>query len=410
MPAYDDQEWPLRLCRVKEAWDLILPSHGQGKAKGEGIVILHPDTGWTEHPELLKGSRYLNSDYKISRNFLVSTPTTDDSYWAIPDSDWRWDFRIQRPTDKLAKDILDHGLNGGLHPSHGTGTAGLMLSEEGHPNPAPPASPIFPAYTVPQANFITGIAPLVKVIPCRICRSVILGIDTTWKVNTFTALAQAIYHGISLVDQNIGVISISLGGVFKPNFLTDALKAARQNGIIVIAAAGQFAGDLHGVVSPIFPGNSPHTLCVAGCYEDLSQPKEGFYGIEVDITTPGWAVTVARTKGPPPNFIIDPKSNGTSYSTALTAGACALWQAYHNRDLLIKKYGRPFLLDAFRYVLANTVEKPAGWDNINRGMGVLNVEKLLSLPLPSVATVELVANSNDWPSTEWGDSSKWGRV
>lgn len=185
-------------------------------------------------------------------------------------------------------------------------------------------------------------------------------------------------------------------------------------GVIICAAAGQ-AFNTCGMKGPVFPGNSSHTICVAGCYDDINgykKPEEGFYGTEVDITTPGWDLTVARSlsmRPGLPKYVIDNKATGTSFSTALTAGACALWLAYHNQEWLIKKYGRPFLLDVFRYCLENSCIKPSGWDTNNRGMGILDVKALLECPLPSVSTAETVARRNNWNEIDWGESKDWGR-
>ena len=48
--ATTNPEWSLELCRVKEAWALTPPTP-HGRIKGEGIVIGHPDTGYTKHAE-----------------------------------------------------------------------------------------------------------------------------------------------------------------------------------------------------------------------------------------------------------------------------------------------------------------------------------------------------------------------
>ncbi len=391
-PNYHQNEWPLRILKVKEAWGLPLLNSPESKSMGEGIMIAHPDTGWTEHPELLKGDRYWR-DIHLSKNFF----------------------------GKLAQHLTAEDTLSGMHASHGTTTASLMLSEEDHPSLNPPNND-YPNYTVPTNQFVTGIAPKAEVVPLRVTDIVVLGSGHATQhgqfVNTYSSLTSSIYYALSLNTEILGVMSISLGGLRSPGYLNEALKNARQLGVVVCAAAGQ-AFNTRGLKKPIFPGRSDHTLCVAGCTETFDQPSEGFYGSQVDITTPGWGVIIARTTGdtptiahpdPPRNFIIDPNGDGTSYSTALTAGACALWQAYHGRMNLIRTFGRPFILDVFRYCLANSVFIPPGWDSLNRGMGVMDVKALLECQLPSVNTAEIVANSNNWPESEWGDPTNWGRV
>lgn len=389
MPTYDANEWPLRVLKAKEAWALPLPNPPESKSHGEGVIIAHPDTGWTEHPELLKGNRYIR-DNALSKNFFGR-------------------FAPHLP----AEDILS-----GWSPSHGTTTASLMISEEGHPSMNPPNTN-YPHYTVPVTDFVTGIAPKAEVIPLRVTDFVMLGSGHSSMhgqlVNTYRTLTQAIYYALTLNNDMVGVISISLGGARLPSYLEEALISARRRGVIVCCAAGQIVGG----PGPAAPGRSVHALCVAGSAQDDSKPSEGFYGSAVDVTAPGWGVIVARTTGnvprptvpnPPRNFIIDPSSDGTSYATALTAGVCALWQAFHGRLNLIRTFGRPLLTDVFRYCLANSVRKPTGWDRYNRGMGILDVEALLRFALPSYSTAELVANSNYWPQSQWGDPADWGRI
>ena len=408
-PEYNPNEWPLEKCSVKEAW-LKIPTNAEGKIKGEGIIIAHPDTGWTLHPELINGNRYLTG-YPLSKNFFGSL------------SEYQ-----------IAEDDLS-----GLHPSHGTTTASLMLSEENHPSRNNPNK--YPNYNVPLSEYVTGIAPKVEVLPLRVTNFVVLGVARigTKSINTYASLSKAIYYALSLRTDSVGVISISLGGLGSPNNLQQALKKARQKGVIVIAAAGQvpsyYAKDLSILKGPAFPSTSIHTISVAGCdsnFETKMKDEEdrifniGFYGYQVEITTPGYGVKVAETKDTNDPYTII-TSNGTSYSTALTSGACALWQAYHGRVNLIKRFGRPLILDAFRVCMAESSWIPRGQRGFNsdpdykgvisdgflrhdnRGNGVLDVEKLLEYPLPTFEYTKKVADKNQWPEAEWGDPSNWGR-
>ena len=59
LPCSQDPTWSLSLSKIQEAWSLPLPDHGHGKPFAEGIVVGHPDTGYTEHPEIWEPSRLL---------------------------------------------------------------------------------------------------------------------------------------------------------------------------------------------------------------------------------------------------------------------------------------------------------------------------------------------------------------
>ena len=79
----------------------------------------------------------------------------------------------------------------------------------------------------------------------------------------------------------------------------------------------------------------------------------GHYGPEVDITAPGlyiWRAVSTKAVNGVRAYKVAP-SEGTSYATALVAGACALWQAHHGRTNLIATYGRSLIFDLFRWAL-----------------------------------------------------------
>ena len=109
--------WALDFCKVHEAWQLSTPSGG--KSQGEGIVIGHPDTGYTRHPQL-DSARVLQGR---GRNFE------------------------------------DGGLNpldplDGTHGGHGTSTGSVIMSGEDFQ--------------------VTGVAPLAKLVPLRVTTNVVL--------------------------------------------------------------------------------------------------------------------------------------------------------------------------------------------------------------------------------------------
>jgi hypothetical protein len=68
------------------------------------------------------------------------------------------------------------------------------------------------------------------------------------------------------------------------------------------------------------------------------------------------------------------------------AGAAAVWLSHHGRDSLIARYGKGNLARVFRHVLMTSgvaVPLPPGWDRTRYGAGILDVERLVSSPLPA---------------------------
>lgn len=389
----DDFEWVLDFCNFFEAW--ALPPEPGGKCMGEGIIVIHPDTGFTGHPELwddnsivdgeLADDRYL---IRKSRNFIdPGQPAVDKLYTTGLKVLTYEDMGIKGPAKYFVEPVTIVQIR---HPSHGTATASVLMSKRGLPD-----TDEFTLYEW-HTSFVSGVAPLVKVIPYKVTETVLLGAQES------IDLAKSIHYAVSLsrsstvLDNDgsqIGVISISLGGLdsmSKKQSLITALEAARKAGIVVVAAAGQLTEGTGKFFSPSYPGNDRNTICVAACNSKHEKYIKGFYGSSVDITAPGdkiWEARAERVPGFFNNYFVD-QSDGTSYSAPIVAGACALWQAHHGRANLLNEYGPELIFDLFKKVLLDSCDTPAGWDTANRGAGVLDAEKLLLEPLPPKSEIE----------------------
>ncbi len=302
--------WALRLCQVPQAWELPLPTGG--KAQGAGIVVGHPDTGYTNHPEIV-GSRLLKNR---GRNYVES--------------------------GNDARDRLN-GFSGG----HGTSASSVIFSGVN-----------------PGARTIAGVAAKSKLVPLRVTTSVVIG--------SFRTLAEALYYA---GDNRHHVVSISLGGPLGPRYLRRAVQYAIDRGVIVLAAAGN--------VWPfvVYPARFDEVLAIAACNCLRQEWSDSASGSTVDITAPGESVWRALTEDDG-SFSTGP-SSGTSYAVAMTAGATACWLAFHGRNKLIDRYGKANLASVFKEVLTTSgFTRPSNWDTRNFGVGILNVRKLLSAPLP----------------------------
>ncbi|MCM8531676.1 MAG: S8/S53 family peptidase, partial [Lentisphaeraceae bacterium] len=237
-----DKDWAIKHAKVDKAWALT-PS-GAGKKYGEGIYVLHPDTGYTNHPELIEGNR-------VSRNNSLDRSFYPSLHGAMTG-------------DKSGFDDLRC-----LFASHGTSTGTVIMSEEGHPNDP---NTNYPQYTQASNKFVHGAAPKAKLIPCKVTGSVALFAYEE------ACLAKSIFYAISLSKNDnlpVGVISISLGSIYSlinhPGLMA-AIKAAKEEGIVICAAGGQsaeFLGDFNKIVAVRYPGSSDYTIGVAACdYQD----------------------------------------------------------------------------------------------------------------------------------------------
>ena len=310
---------------VDAAWSLS-PAPG-GRARGAGIRVGHPDTGWTAHPEvepaLDKASGY---DY------------VDD------DGDSR---------DPLGSSFFLR------QPGHGTRTGSVIGARFSGALPSPAAA---------RADDIAGVAPDATIVPIRCIRSVVVFYNSD--------VARAIDHAVAT---GCHVISMSLGGVGGSE-LRRAVERAVAADVIVCAAAGNCVG---WVVEPASFGSC---IAVGGTNPDLRPWKGSSAGAQVAVSAPGTQVWSARP-GAPGSGSLTVRGQGTSFAVAAVAGAAALWLAHHGRDRLLSIYGgRVPLQEVFRQLLRQTARPvPPPFDPQRNGAGLLNAAGLLSAPLPLAA-------------------------
>ena len=320
---------PLKWVHNILRWDAALAAMPAAVRGGKGIRIGHPDTGYADHPNLGNAGLDLNLDRDV----------------------------IDGDNDAL-DDLEQHPLWPLPFPGHGTSTASVIV---GH---GPPAAGI------------EGLAPEAKLVPIRATESVVQVFDSD--------VAKAVAHA-RLVGCHL--ISMSLGG--KGFFgLKEEIQRAVDNGIIVMAAAGNYVGFVTA------PASYDNCLAVAATGLNDSLWDGSSRGRAVDVSMPGSQVFNARFTDAKKPFV--GPSNGTSFAVAHLAGAAVLWLARHGRDTLIRIYGARNLQAAFLAVLRwpGVCVVPAHWD-FDWGIGRVDLVPLLTAPLPDPGTLGSVAAFGD---------------
>jgi serine protease len=137
------------------------------------------------------------------------------------------------------------------------------------------------------------------------------------------------------VDAGAHVISISAGGLWSWA-LARAVRDATRRGVVIVAAAGNH------VRTVVWPARFPDVIALGATDRDDQPWRGSSRGPRVALTAPGVAVPCAKAGGG-----LRP-GTGTSYATALTAGAVATWLSFHGRDRLLAMYGPRGLADAAR--------------------------------------------------------------
>lgn len=317
----NDPFWSLRQIRARQAWDL--PPPPPGKRFGQDIVVAHPDTGYTHHPEIW--------DQTPAKRRVLA--------------DRGYDFKDDDPS---AFDPLKLPFGG-----HGTSTASVIMSDH--------------VDATDDVVRISGVAPEAKLIPFRVANTVV-HLD-------FVAVAEAIH---AAVDEGAHVISMSLGGPVGFGYLEAAVERANRAGVIMLAAAGNYWPFV------VYPARFDDVLAVAATNCERKPWRFSARGASVDLSAPGESVWRAETTKDGDGRRYDRnRSSGTSYAVAATAGACALWLAYHGREKLLATYGCENLAAVFRDVLLrHGFARPSRWETDSYGVGILRADKLLRAPLP----------------------------
>lgn len=370
----DDMAWSLRQMSVPQARAF---AQQQGRpGQGEGIVVGHLDTGWSNHQQLQPWSTVLDLGRQKNLLSLAARPA-----------------RVEDPKD--AHDPYVGPLD--IFHSHGLATASVLAARGtisspgpggGSPHAAgtrwgtggqawPAMDPAKPDTTLPESASVAGVAPAVKVLPVRCVDSVILTGDVE--------VAQAIWYA---AEQSVDVITMSLGGVPSPLLHAALGYAVYQRNVIFCAAAGNL------VPFVVFPAAYPDAIACAGTTPSGApwSPPGSSFGPQVDISAPAQSVWVAHMEGNLRGIekAIVNVGEGTSFATPAVAGAAAVWLAFHGKSALLARYGTVPLQDVFRMLLKstarNTLPQGQAWPS-DFGAGVLDLNALLRAPLPAPGQV-----------------------
>ncbi len=317
----NDVDWSARLVDAPCAWRLDPPP--EGRTRGEGIRIGHPDSGYLDHVDLT---------------------TEPDGLPTRVRADLAYDF--------VDRDRAARNQDG----QHGLSTGAVIMSSD-------------------RTGRIMGIAPAAELVPLRVTKPRFGVIPAPILFDSGArALRDAI--GYATFQADCHVISISLGWFWNRS-LHNAIREAEANNVIVCAAAGNYT---HLVV---WPAAYAEVIAVGGCNAAREPWNGSAYGRSVDISGPAervWVPGFTEIGAQAPH-----QSNGTSFAVATLAGVAALWLAYHGRETLLARYGDAFTLtDLFRYVLARSSDDFAVDVGGRYGVGIVNARRALSTPLPSM--------------------------
>jgi subtilisin family serine protease len=342
--ACADPDWGFKQMRIQPAHDLLEKA---GKRPGEGIWVGQIDTGYSLHPAVRD-----RLDLVKARNVLEPEHSARDTY-SIGFFGWLTDGAWSNP---IYRD-----------PGHGTKTAGFVIGD-----------PVV-AKEPEKTGWVRGAAPHVTFIPVRGSKGPALGpIGQRQAAKGFCYLAGGRVGskqegkkgrcdparpdetaGLPIVPlgRPVDVITVSRAAPTASLFafnrsLRESLDFARDRGVIVAAASGDYKGikaypaqscAVISVSSTIATGapwwGSPH---IAFKHRDgkrlpASEHCEEAGKLKVDVSGPGAGVWRAALAGKPGQFhrkdpFVYGVGKGTSFTTPVVASVAALWRQYHQHE------------------------------------------------------------------------------
>jgi type VII secretion-associated serine protease mycosin len=299
------------------------------------------------------GSMKLSQAHRITKGAGVTVAVIDTGVWAghpdlagavIPGADFT--------ASKSSKDgRLDWD-------GHGTAVAGLIAARGRS-----------------GGRGLLGVAPEATVLPLRV--------SSLGKVggggHPGQAIQYAVTHGARVVNMSFGA-----GDGFE---LREAVQAAAAADVVLVAASGNTSE------KDIFPAAYPEVVAVGAVDRKGALAKLSVTGPQLDLAAPGAGmVTLYRDKGS--GYAND---SGTSYSSAIVAGAAALVRA---------KFPDLSAAEVIHRLQGTAVDKGAPGVDPQYGHGLIDIVAALTQDVPPLVAASSAAPGNAEKPTAAGQPSQ----
>ena len=203
------------------------------------------------------------------------------------------------------KDFVNNDLDASDDNGHGTSVAGIVGADTNN------------------SEGIAGVGWNCKVLPVKV-------LDKDG-VGTIDQVSQGIKWAADQASNGVKVINISWGLDVSSTTLNDAITYAYDQGVVIVAAAGNAGADVQ------YPAQDEHVLAVAATEYNDARPDWSNFGSSIDVAAPGVDIvsTVPRgffgpgsedygyfnlSTGP----VLPAPGSGTSFAAPQVAGLAAL--------------------------------------------------------------------------------------
>ena len=354
--AKKDDKWHLKQIRIEKAWEKVREVTGNKKGQeAAGVLIAHIDTGYRHHPETwneINGQR----------------PIMVEAGYDYFDED---------------QDAFDPLLSSGIldNPGHGTASGSVIVSPPGCQLPG-------------SDKCVNGTGRGARLVPLRVHRSVVHF--------NMKRLSRAI---LDVAENRINgkpqMMSIAMGG--PPSWsLWQAVNTAEENGVLIIAAAGNY------VRTVVWPSRFSSVISVAANNVHCEPWTHSGRGSSVDISAPGESVWRAALNEN--HEYINGMGKGTTFATGNTAGVAALWIARHqNNPIFSELKEQGLIIQTFRRILQETSWQPQSESSQNPlgthcseadswsssyGSGIIDAAAIMAADIQSPATRGVIEKRN----------------
>ncbi|GGI45791.1 hypothetical protein GCM10008018_13890 [Paenibacillus marchantiophytorum] len=200
---------------------------------------------------------------------------------------------------------------------------------------------------------------------------------------TGTGTYSQVIQGIEWAIQNrMNIISISFGGSDNSRALHEAIQAATEQGILVVAAAGNSG---KGAETETYPALYPETISVGAVTKQHLRADYSSSGNEIDLVAPGSEILSTTSDQDYGNL------SGTSMAAPhVTGSLAALWSAHKN-----------WTGEQVKNKLFETATRLGG--NQEYGHGLVNLARALGVidkPIPPAVAGPIETSSQD-PLIQW---------
>ncbi|WP_067730226.1 S8 family serine peptidase [Oceanobacillus damuensis] len=300
-------------------------------------------------------SIFVEPDYLLESTYIPSDPYLDEQ-WYLEQIDMNIAWDINKGSTDVTIAVLDSGVNAN-HPDlqgrvlsgydfvnedadasddngHGTHVAGIIASNN-------------------DKNGIVGIDLNAKILPIKVA-------DENGIVS-LSAAVSGIYYAI---ERGADVINMSFGGYQYSSVQEEAIWAASNNEIVLVASAGN-----DGIGSALYPASYAPVINVAASDKNDQPTYFSNYGEFIDITAPGENILSTNYLGGY-NF-----GAGTSFSAPIVSALAGLLKAEHPN----------WNPNEIEWALQEGAENSGGteWNN-ESGFGRVNAYQAMIANLPSL--------------------------